>query len=174
MVKFVSLTLCGLLTGCSVLSGFDARSSFSCRAPDGIFCESMSGIYSNAVSHNLPGQKAAHYSDTENTPVATAAKALVPGMPLRSRQRVIRVWFSLWEDNDGDLHDQHFVYMPIDSGGWVITHNHQNEKQTLVTVNHPLQTHTEGISTPTEEKETVIEIGKHQGKAMPEGEHGLE
>ena len=45
------------LSGCSSMSGFDAKSEFACKAPDGILCESMSGIYANAQAKNLPGQR---------------------------------------------------------------------------------------------------------------------
>jgi len=33
------------------------------------------------------------------------------------------VWFAPWEDNDGDMHDQSYVYLPIDNGKWLIEHN---------------------------------------------------
>ena len=43
-------------------------------------------------------------------------------MPARSSARVLRLWFKPWEDADRDLYDQGFVYVQIDSGGWLIQH----------------------------------------------------
>ncbi|MDE2430828.1 MAG: TraV family lipoprotein, partial [Burkholderiales bacterium] len=45
-----------VLSGCS-FSGLDAKSSFSCKAPDGVLCESMTGVYANASLNNLPSQR---------------------------------------------------------------------------------------------------------------------
>ena len=36
---------------------------------------------------------------------------------------MLSVWFAPWEDNDGDLHDQNYVYLQVDSGRWLIEHN---------------------------------------------------
>ena len=44
------------------------------------------------------------------------------GTPIRSAPRILRVWFAPWEDADGDLHDQSFVYLPVDAGRWLIEH----------------------------------------------------
>jgi conjugal transfer pilus assembly protein TraV len=42
--------------------------------------------------------------------------------PLRSPARVLRLWIKPWEDSDGDLHSQSYVYVPIDAGRWLIDH----------------------------------------------------
>lgn len=46
--------LCGAvaLSGCAVFG----ESSFSCSAPDGVSCQSITGGYANAMSSNIPGQ----------------------------------------------------------------------------------------------------------------------
>ena len=53
--------LCGslalALAGCaSTMSGLDGQGRFSCKAPDGIACASLSGVYANALQNHLPGQ----------------------------------------------------------------------------------------------------------------------
>ena len=117
------------LSGCSSMSGFDAKSDFSCKAPDGILCESMSGIYANAQAKNLPGQfvNARGEVPVELSPAKVGSnvmtKPIYSGTPIRSAPRLLRVWFAPWEDTDGDLHDQSYVYMPVDSGRWLIEHN---------------------------------------------------
>lgn len=40
-------------TGCSVFG----NSKFSCNAPDGVSCQSISGGYANAMASSIPGQK---------------------------------------------------------------------------------------------------------------------
>jgi conjugal transfer pilus assembly protein TraV len=50
-------------------------------------------------------------------------KPIYSGTPIRSAPRLLRVWFAPWEDTDGDLHDQSYVYLPVDSGRWLIEHN---------------------------------------------------
>ena len=121
----VSLVL-GALSACSSMSGYDAKSSFACKAPDGILCESMSGIYANARANNLPGQRGSGRAaepaepQTAKTGAAVMSRPIESGTPIRSAPRVLRVWFAPWEDSDGDLHDQSYVYLPVDSGRWLI------------------------------------------------------
>ena len=45
------------------------------------------------------------------------------GEPIRSQPKVLRVWIAPWEDADGDLHDQSYVYVVADPGRWGIEHN---------------------------------------------------
>ncbi len=117
------------LSGCSSMSGFDAKSEFACKAPDGILCESMSGIYANAQAKNLPGQRvnARGKAPVELSQAKAGSnvmtKPIYSGTPIRSAPRLLRVWFAPWEDTDGDLHDQSYVYLPVDSGRWLIEHN---------------------------------------------------
>ena len=42
--------------------------------------------------------------------------------PLRSQARVLRLWIKPWEDADGDLYDQGYVYVQVDNGQWLIDH----------------------------------------------------
>lgn len=119
------------LAGCGSMSGLDAKDSFSCKAPDGVLCESMTGIYANAQANNLPGQRVKHGNGTEEVSRAKPAEAgtgvltkpIYSGTPIRSAPLVLRVWFAPWEDTDGDLHDQSYVYLPVDTGKWLIEHN---------------------------------------------------
>lgn len=143
-MKRILLLVCLLaLAGCGSFSGLDASTQFACKAPDGILCESMSGIYANAVAQNLPGQRV--HRDTGNNPqVATTASApavlprpLSSGTPIRSPARVLRFWIAPWEDSDGDLHDQSYVYLAVDTGRWVIEHNRRRIQDTYRPVRPP-------------------------------------
>lgn len=60
----------------------------------------------------------------------TAANALAgtgdaPALALRSQARVLRLWTKPWEDADGDLWDQGYVYVQVDTGRWQIDHVRQ-------------------------------------------------
>lgn len=129
-MKRASLTLAlaaVALSGCSNMSGLDAKSSFACKAPDGVLCESMSGVYANAKANNLPAQRVGHGTpdpaSSDQQPAGVLTKPIYSGTPIRSAPVVLRVWFAPWEDSDGDLHDQSYVYLPVDTGHWIVEHN---------------------------------------------------
>jgi conjugal transfer pilus assembly protein TraV len=118
-----------LLSGCMNLSGLSGGSSYACKAPDGVTCQSVSGTYANAVADNLPAQR----QRAAVAPVAAAASAAAAGKPrsepvpaiaapLRSAPRILRLWFKPWEDADRDLYDQGYVYVQIDGGRWLVEH----------------------------------------------------
>ena len=73
----IGLTCLGLLSigGCTTASGLDASSKFSCSAPDGITCLSVSGIYANSKAGTLPAMqpKSAASSEAAGSPSAVAA-----------------------------------------------------------------------------------------------------
>ncbi|KVV25066.1 conjugal transfer protein TraV [Burkholderia cepacia] len=127
-LMIVGVVVAGALSACS-FTGLDAQSHFSCKAPEGVLCESMSGIYANTQANNLPGQRVNRRTPAEAPAELSQAKAgvmtkpIYSGTPIRSAPRVLRAWFAPWEDTDGDLHDQSYVYLPIDSGHWLIEHN---------------------------------------------------
>lgn len=136
------------LAACGSLSGLDGNNSFACKAPSGVRCESMTGIYANARQANLPGQRL----PTPAAPTAAEAaagaasqlrfervlgRAPDSGTPIRSAPRVLRLWFAPWEDTDGDLHDQSYVYLQVDAGHWLIEHNRRRIQDSYRPVHAP-------------------------------------
>ena len=151
------LASAAVLSGCSTtaLSGLDAKSTFSCAAPDGVTCMSVSGIYANSRAGNLPGQQrnemigagaaagqqasvvgggprpaipAPNAAAMNPTPTGSPAnprdmQAPYMGMPVRTAERVLRIWMSPYEDADGDLHDQRYFYVTVSSGRWQVENN---------------------------------------------------
>jgi len=133
------------LAGCVNMSGLGGSSKHSCAAPEGVACDSMSGTYANAVHNNLPSQR----SVAAGTPVesvnsssthpaefrrplsgtlpsvANASPGGDAAIALRSQARVLRLWTKPWEDADGDLWDQGYVYVQVDVGRWQIDHVRQ-------------------------------------------------
>jgi hypothetical protein len=119
--------LCGslllALAGCAgTMSGLDGPGKFSCKAPDGISCASLSGVYANALQNHLPGQ--AGSTDAARSERRRAIPRAVPsfGEPIRSAQKVRRVWLAPWEDDDEVLHDQSYLYLVVDPGRWQVEH----------------------------------------------------
>lgn len=138
------LWLAGLvlgLAGCVNMSGLDGGSQYACAAPEGVACDSVSGTYANALHHNLPSQRAAAPAASPRTapaggaapsrPLAQAPAVSAPatvdpaGTLLRAPPRVLRLWTKPWEDADGDLWDQGYVYVQVDGGRWQLDHVQQ-------------------------------------------------
>ena len=69
------------LSGCANLSGLDGTSSYGCKAPEGVKCDSVSGTYYNAIQNNLPSQRrSAPSGQSELPPAAGPAGGLaLPG-----------------------------------------------------------------------------------------------
>jgi conjugal transfer pilus assembly protein TraV len=138
------------LAGCTSMAGVGGSAEFGCKAPAGVKCDSVSGTYYNALQQNLPSQQksatAAPDASVAPTPMdhlvgkraastnsirdAALTNATVTALavtreanaPLRSPARVLRLWIKPWEDSDGDLHSQSYVYVPIDAGRWLVDH----------------------------------------------------
>lgn len=53
---------------------------------------------------------------------ANASDMAVTPSPLRTQARIPRLWIKPWEDADGDLYDQGYVYAQVDNGQWQIDH----------------------------------------------------
>jgi conjugal transfer pilus assembly protein TraV len=126
MVAMVALGL----TGCAgTLTGLEGESKFACKAPDGVTCSSLSGIYANAVANNLPAlrkeRKGEQVATSQSKDSVITGQAASSGDPLRTQPTVLRVWIAPWEDTDGDLHDQSYLYVVANAGRWAIEHNHR-------------------------------------------------
>ena len=159
-------TACLLLPlgACMNMSGLGGDSKYACKAPEGVACESVSGTYANALHHNLPSQRvqrtsAARQEESgERAPQATtraAAPATAgdagPGVapsPLRSQARVLRLWIKPWEDADGDLYDQGYVYVQVDNGQWLIDHVQRQIRDAYAPLKAPPKSATETTAGP--------------------------
>jgi conjugal transfer pilus assembly protein TraV len=142
-----SALMAWMLSGCMSMSGLSGSSSYACKAPDGVTCDSVSGTYANAVQNNLPSQRrtagaspGAPQAPRPTAGINGAAAAGAAGaaasriavspspppsptaIPLRSSARILRLWFKPWEDADRDLHDQGYVYVRVDDGQWLVEH----------------------------------------------------
>ena len=136
------------LAGCMSLSGLSGNSSYACKAPDGVTCQSVSGTYANAVANNLPAQRARATPASAPELASRAPAASAPGMrgasldvaqalPLRSAPRILRLWFKPWEDADRDLYDQGYVYVQVDGGRWLVDHAQRAIREAYAPVRAP-------------------------------------
>lgn len=130
-------------SGCVSMTGVTNNSKFTCKAPDGVACTSVSGVYANAQQNNLPALQPHTRSGAEaasTAPVAPPALAgaaafpvMQPGMPIRSQPRMLRLWVAPWRDDDDSLHDQSYIYVMVDSGKWQVERSREATVQKSLT-----------------------------------------
>jgi conjugal transfer pilus assembly protein TraV len=152
------------LAACMNMSGLGGESKYACKAPDGVACDSVSGTYANALHNNLPSQQAQRFARrqkeaSEESPsnkvgrAMSSATANVSGMavkpsPLRTQARILRLWIKPWEDADGDLYDQGYVYVQVDNGQWQIDHVQRQIRDVYAPLKPPPKPATEASSEP--------------------------
>lgn len=132
--------------------GGDTSFSCSTKYMEGIPCESISGTAKNYEAGNLKWQRKevsqsispsiAQMRSTaelppiqgplqEGRPSGPAAEKLSPrnlaaistGFPLRTPDRVLRIWVAPYEDDEGALNDQKYIYVTVERGGWQLEAN---------------------------------------------------
>src|ERR1035437_9578379 len=135
MNRIVVLAVLGTitLTGCSFTGLNNSSDKFSCNAPPGVSCTSVSGVYANALQNNLPSLR------EENKGIVTTSRSAsattmqlpiaVPGMPIRSQAKTLRIWMAPWGDEEGALHDQTYMFVVTDNGRWLVE---QSREATVV------------------------------------------
>ena len=195
-MRWAILLLLPTLSACANMAGLDGKSEFACKAPDGVVCTSVSGVYANTVVGTLPvqqtgdaSQRAVPESSTEAdskhpadppkpyaaTPPAGAAPAA--GTPLLSPPRVLRLWLAPWVDEDGDLHDQAYLYVMWHRGEWQLGHTEAGIRRQFAPIapiaapvttpsavrNPELATHRE--TTRQDARETVLESARPSHQA---------
>lgn len=172
------------LTGCATsMSGIGAGSEFTCKAPDGVSCMSVTGVNANADKGNLPALLQTHTHDRAHDDASKAgafasssssAGGAIPlvtpftadssslrispafmdapysGPPLLTPARVLRVWVAPFEDEQADLHDQHFLYIVVNNARWAIEANQTAIKAQFRQV-HPLRAVDKDSSTPAKQ-----------------------
>lgn len=144
-----------LLGACASITGLDGGSSYACKAPEGVRCDSVSGTYHNALQNNLPSQRRGPTSGQSQPPAApgpagvrnvpvmldTAARTMpsdaAPGYvaaPLRAAPRILRLWIKSWEDADRDLNGESLVYVQVDNGRWLVDHVQRQSRESFAPV----------------------------------------
>ncbi len=150
---FMVCLIASSVSGCAVvggaMDGMDAKTKFSCKAPDGVLCESMTGVIANAEADNLPAQQVNKHSHTEknqfparNKPVLVEGGVLpipqISGAPILRNPKTLRVWVAPWESSDRTLFDQSYFYIVIDDWKWTIEHNKRRIRDAYAPVDAPV------------------------------------
>lgn len=175
-----------MLSGCANfftgLSG--ASNDLSCKAPPGVTCKSVSGIYINSVEGTLPAQQKKTVIDkapekvkadagTEKTPAinkpSNSLETLSSGTPVRISPLILRVWVAPWEDSEGDLHDQHYLYAVINQGRWKIETNREQIKSQFRPV-YPLKNKNRDEQADTGVQQQVDPLSNPASNASKGGE----
>lgn len=127
------------LAACGNLTGLDGSSKFSCKAPEGVHCSSVTANYYNRSGAGDSGagrQIAPPAAPAVPTRQVTPLAGLDP-VALHSPARRLRLWIKAWEDSDRDLADQSYVYVRIDDGHWQVAHVQRAERDLYAPLRPP-------------------------------------
>ena len=80
--SLVGVVIACAVSGCASMAGVGGTSEYSCKAPEGVKCDSVSGTYYNSVENNLPSQRqggrATPQEAAPTRPEALAGKLVLP------------------------------------------------------------------------------------------------
>jgi hypothetical protein len=75
-----------------------------------------------------------------NSTLPAAPFAIGDYQPLRSLPKVLRIWVAPFQDSDGDLHEEHRMYLQVDSGHWMIKHHEEEIRNAFAPLHAPALT----------------------------------
>lgn len=168
-------------SGCMSLSGLDGSNKFACKAPDGVSCTSVSGVYANPpLAEEASKENGTKTDSGKPDDLAKSAAALpvysasryfhaIPssGTPLLSPPQVLRIWIAPWKDQDGDLRDQSYLYVMWDRGEWNVQHSRDAIRSRYAPVRRLQPTPAAPAAAPA----TDPKAGAGAPEAGPEVEH---
>ncbi len=126
-----------LLTGCSALGV--GKSEYSCPGgAEGVHCMSARQVYqaTNSSDEVKPINGKPSAEDTvKKVILQRTSQSAVPRinqpLPIRTQARVMRIWMAPWEDDDGDLHADGFLYTEIEGRKWNLGERFDSPSETL-------------------------------------------
>lgn len=117
----MALLIVAALTGCATAP------HYACGLPAGVTCKPVSAVYQSSVAGDFkqaPTKGTGNgHSDSKASAAAsppTVVATVKPGDPLITPPKLIRVWVNRWQDHDGDLHDETYLYLRLDNGHWTL------------------------------------------------------
>ena len=171
-----------VLSGCaSSLSPYGGNDNTSCATKymEGIPCNSITGNEMNYKAGNLKWQqveKTRVQADEQNQrqnvdamqlpvdakPSPRSQSVPTTGFPMRTPERVLRIWFAPYKDEDNALNDQKYVFVTVQKGDWNIEANRAVIRPTYKQI-FPL-----GNNAPKSEDRSEVDVratGKSQAQA---------
>ncbi len=90
--------------------------------PEEELAEDTAGDYNRDNGPHSSSDRQANSSGTIAVPLTPLAsiQSIRSKQAILSQPREMRIWFDRFTDPDGDLHDESFVFIRIDSGHWLI------------------------------------------------------
>ncbi len=106
-----TLSFVACLSGCINLSGLkNAQSDFPCEGTDSTFCGSLTQAYE--IGKN---EVALPFPEVSQISSDTFVKAKLPN---REPEKILMLYVAPFVDNDGDLHEGHFIHVTVRSARW--------------------------------------------------------
>jgi conjugal transfer pilus assembly protein TraV len=137
--------LLAALSGCSWLGLGGSQYACPGGATDGARCLSAREVYQATdrtdVVKPTPegGEPAGAKAATSIAPPLPSGRAAVPvigqPLPIRTQAQVMRIWIAPWEDEDGDLHADGYVYTEIQGRKWNLGERFEAPPATLDPLN---------------------------------------
>lgn len=138
-LKITIIMIAAVISGCMGIGQGD----FSC--PGGILgvrCFSARQIYQATESSDYVEPSNAEENKTPNNREFVSGgershtnQAVVPRinqpMPIRTQAEVMRIWVASWEDEDGDLHADGYLYTEIENRHWNLGERFKSPGATL-------------------------------------------
>lgn len=118
-----------LLTGLflTLMAGCSITPKYGCQAPDGVTCMSASEIYDRDANGEVIRPKLEQDEGKQDkslklpTPAGfSGPMAVEPGDPIFREPRRLRLWVVDWEDTNSVYHPNHYLYLRVDNGEWVL------------------------------------------------------
>ena len=110
------LSLSSMLTGCFSITGLsNAESDFACSPDLTPHCQSLSATHGKI---NEFDDKAPIVVTTDGRPVDRLAIDTPLVTPKRAPETILRIWVAPFIDEEGDLHDQHYVFTTVYRARW--------------------------------------------------------
>lgn len=120
-------TISIVLQGCSFMG--IGQGDYSCPGGvEGVRCLSARQVYQATESSDYvktiaePDKPAEGKSGVIAVGINRTGQIAVPSIeqpiPIRTQAKVMRIWMAPWEDDDGDLHADGYLYTEIESRRW--------------------------------------------------------
>jgi conjugal transfer pilus assembly protein TraV len=115
-----------LLSGCAALP--DSTLGHKCGIPDGVGCLSTQEVYDRSIAGDLPGLNRIDNGSIaprqdrgiELPVISDEPPSVLRTSALYAPPEELRIWVNRWRDQDGDLHDDSFIYVLVGEGQWLV------------------------------------------------------